>query len=148
MSGKSIHNRPELEKAIDHLGTGDILVVAEWDRATRSMVDGVSIIELVHKRGCFVKVLDKAHLDLTSAINRGLMAYLSALAEDERQRILARCNAGRKAAKARDVHLGRKPKLDERQAREARRRLKAGESTRLIAKDFRVHHATVLLAAG
>jgi DNA invertase Pin-like site-specific DNA recombinase len=40
-SGKAIKGRPHLEKAIDALGTGDVLVVAEWDRATRSMLDGV-----------------------------------------------------------------------------------------------------------
>ena len=33
-SGKSTRNRPELEKAIDMLGTRDVLVLAEWDRAT------------------------------------------------------------------------------------------------------------------
>src|SRR5258707_2910947 len=33
-SGISAKNRPELERAIDQLGTGDILVVAESDRAT------------------------------------------------------------------------------------------------------------------
>src|SRR5215467_9223394 len=58
-SGKDIKNRPQLEKAIDELGTGDILVVAEWDRATRSMLDGVAIIDRIHARGSFVKVLDK-----------------------------------------------------------------------------------------
>jgi len=31
-SGKSVKNRPELEKAIDQLGTGDVLVLSEWDR--------------------------------------------------------------------------------------------------------------------
>jgi len=35
-SGKATKGRPELEKAIDELGRGDILVVTEWDRATRS----------------------------------------------------------------------------------------------------------------
>jgi hypothetical protein len=34
--------------AIDALGKGDVLVVAEWDRATRSMIDGVHIIERIH----------------------------------------------------------------------------------------------------
>jgi hypothetical protein len=34
MSGKSLKGRPQLEKAIDALGAGDLLVVAEWDRAT------------------------------------------------------------------------------------------------------------------
>jgi hypothetical protein len=40
-SGKDTKGRPQLEKAIDALGTGDVLVVAEWDRATRSMLDGI-----------------------------------------------------------------------------------------------------------
>ena len=31
-SGKAVKGRPELEKAIDALGKGDI-IVAEWDRA-------------------------------------------------------------------------------------------------------------------
>jgi Resolvase, N terminal domain len=49
-SGKSIKNRPELEKAINALGTGDVLVQAEWDRCTRSMIDGVAIIERINAR--------------------------------------------------------------------------------------------------
>ena len=58
-SGKSIKNRPEHEKAISALGTGDVLVLAEWDRCTRSMIDGVAIIERINARGALVKVLDK-----------------------------------------------------------------------------------------
>jgi hypothetical protein len=70
MTAKSLKGRPQLEKAIDALGTGDVLVVAEWDRATRSMMDGIAIIDRVLARGALVKVLDKAHLDLTSTIGR------------------------------------------------------------------------------
>ena len=40
LGGKYTKNRPELEKAIDALGKSDVLVLAEWDRATRSMLDG------------------------------------------------------------------------------------------------------------
>src|SRR5499426_2747761 len=54
-SGRSVKGRPELEKAIDELGKGDVLVVAEWDRATRSMMDGVAIIERVHRREALIK---------------------------------------------------------------------------------------------
>src|SRR4029079_6662136 len=46
-SGRATKGRPQLEKAIDALGKGDVLVVAEWDRATRSMIDGVHIIERI-----------------------------------------------------------------------------------------------------
>src|SRR5262245_60893289 len=100
-------SRPQLEKALDALGTGDVLVIAEWDRATRGMMDGVSIIERIHSRGALIKVLDKPHLDLTTPIGRGFIAFLSALAEDERLRILNRANDGRTAARSRGVHMGR-----------------------------------------
>jgi DNA invertase Pin-like site-specific DNA recombinase len=143
-SAKDIKNRPQLEKAIDALGTGDVLVVAEWDRATRSMIDGVSIIDRIAKRGALIKVLDKPHLDLTTPIGRGFIAFLSAMAEDERERIVKRANDGRKVARAKGVKFGRKPKLNEHQQAQARKRLEAGDSARSVAKDFRVHHATVL----
>jgi DNA invertase Pin-like site-specific DNA recombinase len=69
-SGKSVKNRPELEKAINALGTGDVLVLAEWDRCTRSMIDGVAIIERINASGARAKVLDKPHLDLTTPLGR------------------------------------------------------------------------------
>ena len=142
--GKDIKNRPQLEKAIDQLGKGDILVVAEWDRATRSMLDGVHIIERIHKRGSLLKVLDKPHLDLTTPIGRGFIAFLSALAEDERERIVKRANDGRTAAKARGAVFGRKPKLDAHQQKEALKRLKParapGRSPRATACTTRRFH--------
>ena len=120
-SGKATKGRPQLEKAIDALGTGSVLVVAEWDRATRSMLDGIAIIERIHARGSFVQVLDKPHLDLTTALGRGLIALLSAMAEDERQRIVKRSRDGLHAAKARGAKFGRKPKLTPYQQAEALR---------------------------
>ena len=143
VSGKSVKNRPELEKAIDELGTGDTQIVAEWDRATRSMLDGVHLIERINTRGALIKVLDKPHLDLTTPIGRGFIAFLSAMAEDERQRILARCNAGRQVAITKGVRFGPKPKLTRHQQDEALKRLAAGESCRAIAKTMAVHHATI-----
>ena len=142
-SGKATKGRPQLEKAIDALGTGSVLVVAEWDRATRSMLDGIAIIERIHARGSFVQVLDKPHLDLTTALGRGLIALLSAMAEDERQRIVKRSRDGLEAAKARGAKFGRKPKLTPYQPAEALRRLEAGESARAIGKSYGTHHATI-----
>lgn len=142
-SGKALKGRPQLEKAIDALGVGDVLVVAEWDRATRSMIDGVAIIERIHARDAFLKVLDKPYLDLTTPIGRGFIAFLSAMAEDERKRIIARFNDGRSAARARGARFGRKPVLTEHQQKEALQRLAAGESARSIARTFDCHYATV-----
>ena len=95
-SGKSTRNRPELEKAIDMLGTRDVLVLAEWDRATRSLMDGIEIMRRIHERGALVKVLDKPGLDLTTPTGRGILALLSGLAEEDRERIMRRANEGRR----------------------------------------------------
>jgi len=78
------------EKALDALGTNDILILPEWDRCTRSMTEGIAIIERVHKRGTSVKVLHRDYLDLTKPINCGILAFLSALAEAQLQFAQAR----------------------------------------------------------
>src|SRR4051812_264330 len=64
-SGREGVKRPQLEKAIEALGHGDVLVLAEWDRATRSMLDGIRIIERVAARGATLKALDRQWLDLS-----------------------------------------------------------------------------------
>jgi DNA invertase Pin-like site-specific DNA recombinase len=146
-SGKDMKGRPQLERAIDALGTGDVLVLAEWDRATRSMMDGIAIMQQVHARGAAVKVLDKPHLDLTTPIGRGFLAFLSALAEDERYRILQRANDGRREARKRGVKMGRKSKLSEHQRTIALDRMATGESARSIAKEWGLAHTTVARVA-
>ncbi len=142
-SGKSIHNRPELEKALSAVPTGGTLVIAEWDRATRSMLDGIAIIDRVNRMGAFVKVLDRAYFDLTTATGRGLMALFSAIAEDERRRIVERAADGRKIAKAQGRSLGRRRLLSPLQQTESLTALAAGESARAIARRYRVHHSTI-----
>src|SRR5215470_3946801 len=77
-SGKAGEGRPQLEKAIDALGRGDVLVVAEWDRATRSMMDGVYIIERIHT-GCHDQGPRQATLGPHHAYGRGFIAFLTAL---------------------------------------------------------------------
>jgi DNA invertase Pin-like site-specific DNA recombinase len=107
------------------------------------MLDGVHIIERMHARGALLKVLDKPHLDLTTPIGRGFIAFLSALAEDEPQRIVKRANEGKRAARARGARFGRRPKLTAHQQKEALSRLLAGESARSLGRSYKVHHATI-----
>jgi hypothetical protein len=58
--------RPELARALADLDTGDDFVIAEWDRATRSMWDGLQIIKTVFDAGAGIKVLDRNYIDLTT----------------------------------------------------------------------------------
>ena len=142
-SGKAVRGRPQLEKAIDALGTDDVLLVAEWDRATRSMIDGIGIMQRIASRGAAIRVLDKPHLDLTTAIGRGFLAFLSAMAEDERERIIRRAAEGRTIARAKGVRFGPKPSLTAHQMTKAVERRAAGESCREIARDMGVSHSTI-----
>lgn len=106
-------------------------------------MDGINIIQRVADRGARVKVIDKPWLDLTTPMGKGILAFFSALAEDERERFTRRGNQGRAAAKARGVKFGPKPKLTEHQRMVALNRLASGESFRTLAKDMGVSHTTI-----
>ena len=93
------------------------------------MFDGTHLIERINARGALIKVLDKQHL--------------SAMAEDERQRILKQTHEGQAAAHKRGAKLGRKPKLTDHQQAEALKRLAAGESCWAIGETMGLHHATI-----
>jgi DNA invertase Pin-like site-specific DNA recombinase len=142
-SGKSITGRPELDTALAELRAGDEMVIAEWDRATRSMWDGLHIIKAVIDAGATIRVLDRSYIDLGTPIGRGFMAMFSAMAEDERGRIIKRTHEGRKISQARGVKMGRKPKLNEKQKAEARKRLAAGEIPNDLAPLYGVSRATI-----
>jgi DNA invertase Pin-like site-specific DNA recombinase len=142
-SGKAVQGRPQLERAIDALGTDDVLVLSEWDRCTRSMMDGIAIMQRVAARGASIKVLDKPHLDLTTKLGQGLLALLSALTEDERERIVGRANDGRLAARKAGTKFGRKPKLNATQQARARELLQQGSKLRDVAAEMNCHHSTI-----
>jgi DNA invertase Pin-like site-specific DNA recombinase len=142
-SGKSLAGRPQLRKALDSLAPGDELVIAEWDRATRSMWDGLQILKEIIDAEATIRVLDRAYIDLTSPIGRGFMAFISAMAEDERLRIIKRTHEGRAIARENGVKMGRKFRLNDVQRAEARQRLANGEAASHIARVYGVSRATI-----
>src|SRR5271156_3727533 len=142
-SGKSMAGRPQLARALADLDAGDELVIAEWDRATRSMWDGLQIIKDVIDAGASIKVLDRSYIDLTTPMGRGFMAMMSAMAEDERLRIIKRTHEGRQIARAKGGRMGRKPNRPPHQIKEARHRPAKGETTRALAKSYGVSVSTI-----
>jgi DNA invertase Pin-like site-specific DNA recombinase len=142
-SGKSLAGRPELTRALNELRPGDCLVLAAWDRATRSMWDGLHIVKHVLDAGAMIKVLDFPSLDLATPEGRGFLAMFSAMAERERSRIIERTREGRRIAMRKGVKMGPPFKLTEHQRNLAAKRMAAGESTRQIARNFNVSHNTI-----
>ena len=72
-----------------------------------------------------------------------MLTVLSGIAEFERDLILQRTNEGRIRALAEGTRFGRKPKLTKHQAREALKRVAAGETLREIALSYNVDHSTI-----
>jgi DNA invertase Pin-like site-specific DNA recombinase len=142
-SGKTTRNRPQLERALARLGRDDVFVVAEWDRATRSMVDGLALMARIHAAGATILVLDRKALDLTTPMGRCLLGLLSAVFEEERVRIRKRALQGIANARRRHKRFGRKPKLSAEDAQAIRTRIRHGDSYREIARAYDVHHQTI-----
>ena len=142
-SGKDTHKRPELKKALAALKPDDILVVAEWDRATRSYTDGLDIMADIGDRGAMVKVLDRQHYDLTTPLGKALLGLLSAIAQDERERRLKQARDGRERALERGVRMGRRPALTSHQRQQALAMQAEGKSHREIADLFNVSRSTI-----
>jgi DNA invertase Pin-like site-specific DNA recombinase len=102
----------------------------------------VAIVERINAIDALVKVLDRPPLDLTTPLGRDFVAFLSAMAEDKRQRIVKRASAGGAAACGRGARLfGRSPALSVEQQADARRRLQAGE--RSLGRIYRVSNTTI-----
>lgn len=44
-------NRPQLNKALEHMRKGDVLVVCKLDRLSRSMIDLLTILKQIDEAG-------------------------------------------------------------------------------------------------
>lgn len=143
VSGKTVVGRPDLEAALTELDEGEEFVIAEWDRATRSMWDGLQIIKRVIESQATIRVLDRSYIDLGTPMGQGFLALFSAMAEDERLRIIKRTHEGRQIARERGVKMGRKPKLNARQIAEIRNRLADGETTTDLGHSYGVSRSTI-----
>jgi DNA invertase Pin-like site-specific DNA recombinase len=136
-------DRPQLAKLLKSLKPGDVVVVTKLDRLARSTHDLQNTLKAIQTADADFKVLDNPSLDTTNQHGKLLFDILGALAELERTLIKTRTSEGRKAAKARGVHLGRPRKLNHDQRQEALARMRSGESLVDIARTFNVDPTTI-----
>ncbi len=110
-SGSST-DRPELQRCLERLQSGDTLVVWRLDRLGRSLVDLIRIVADVGERGvAFESVTER--IETASPAGRFMLHLLGALAAFERNLTRERIMAGLAAAKARGRRVGRPRKLDD-----------------------------------
>jgi DNA invertase Pin-like site-specific DNA recombinase len=135
-SGKDRDGRPELQKCLRKLKSGDTLVITRLDRLARSIRDLLGILDTLKATGATIKALDDTWLDTGSAHGQLILTIMGALAEFERQMIRSRCEEGIKRAKAQGKVFGRKHVLDHGQKRRIAERFGQGETMAALAKDY------------
>lgn len=145
VSGASV-TRPALQKVLDRLKAGDVLVVWKLDRLGRSLSHLISLTTSLAERGVGFKSLSEA-IDTTSAQGKLMLHLLGALAEFERSLITERTRAGLAAAKRRGVKLGRKRSLSPDQVKLARRLIADPDySPQDVADNLKVSKSTLYRA--
>ena len=143
-SGAS-RKRPELEKCLKSLTSGDVLIVWKLDRLGRSLRDLITLLDELKGEGIKFKSLTEA-IDTETPTGRAMWQMVGVLAELEKSLIRERTKAGREAAQRRGVKMGRKPKLSPPQVAHARKLVKNGESPAHVAHLLKVARSTLYAA--
>lgn len=135
--------RPVLDRLVDDLGSGDVLVVTALDRLGRV---GRSLLELVDdlaRRGVGVRALHGG-IDTTDPVAGRITLYvLAALAEAERALIVERTRAGLAAAAAAGRRGGRPTVMTTDRLKVARRLVQDGHTIATAARTIGVSRSTL-----
>src|SRR3989442_9417699 len=134
--------RPELAKCLKALKAGDTLVVWKLDRLGRSLRDLIALLDDLKTRGVVFRSLTEA-IDTATPTGRAMWQMVGILAELERSLIQERTKAGRAAAQARGVKMGRKPLLSTSQVAHAHKLLEQGERVIQVAQLLNVSRRTL-----
>ncbi len=138
----SLRARPELDRMLDQLRPGDVVMVTRYDRLARSLKDLLDIAATIANRGAGFRALAE-DIDTTTPAGRLVFHVFASIAQFERERIAERTREGLAAARARGRVGGRPPALDAGQKAEAARMRDEGRPIAEIARLFRVSPQTV-----
>lgn len=139
----SLAHRPQLDKMLDHLRSGDVVVVWRLDRLGRSLKNLIALVEELAERGVGFRSLTES-IDTTTTGGKLIFHIFAALADFERELIRERTNAGLAAARARGRVGGRPPTMTADKIKVARQMYKTKDHTvEAIAKTLGVSRKTI-----
>lgn len=139
----SRRERPELERLIDQLRPGDVIVVTKYDRLSRSLQDLLTLVDRIRAAGAGFRSLAE-DIDTTTPAGRLVFHVFASIAQFERERIAERTREGLEAARRRGRVGGRPPALSAEQKKEVQRlRDEDRRSIAELARLFRVSQNTI-----
>lgn len=108
-------DRPELDKLLQKMQSGDMMVVTKLDRIARNLTQGIDLIDSLGERGIKVHVLDLGVIDDTPT-GRLIRNIMLCIAEFDRDMIQQRLDEGKAIS---GNYGGRHKKYTEKQIRHA-----------------------------
>lgn len=106
MSGGKM-DRPILQTMLEMLGKGDVVVVAELTRLSRSTKDLFEIVERIGNKGASIKSLKESWLDTSTPQGQLMFTFIAGISQFERDIIRQRTIEGLRSARARGRKGGR-----------------------------------------
>lgn len=103
------NDRPEFQKLLQEIETGDTLIVTKLDRFARSTQDALNTIKFLFEKGVKINVLNLGVIENTST-GRLIFTIFSAFADFERDLIVERTQEGKEIAKQRPGFREGRPK--------------------------------------
>ena len=146
-SGKD-RKRPELQKMLNQLRSGDIVEVHSLDRFGRSLLDNIELATEIRNKGCELHILQE-HINIGSQkdpMDDLVFQILSSIAEYERKLIHIRQAEGiqAKRLKGKKYHnTTRAKKLNKDQLKEINILFKGGMNIAELARRFNVSRPTI-----
>lgn len=134
-------SRPEFDKALDQLRSGDVLVVWKFDRLGRSLTNMVELLDSLCGKGIHIRSLTDS-VDTSTPSGKMFAQMLAILAEYERAMTIERTQAAMAVARAKGK-LGGRPKAvgDEKETMIVALRA-AGKSAEAICKAVQISKPT------
>lgn len=127
VSGKSQRGREELEKMLQYVRKGDVVVVESISRIARNTKDLLDIVERLKDKGVSFESR-KEQIDTDTPAGQFMLTVFGAMAQLEREYILDRQRGGIEIARQNGKYKGRKPiAVDRGKFEEVYGRWKAGD---------------------
>ena len=105
-------DRTELNKILDQIRTGDVIIISDLTRLSRSVKDLFSLVEQIEEKGANIKSIKESWVDTTTAQGKLMFTIFAGISQFERDLISQRTIEGLNAARARGKNGGRPKKND------------------------------------
>ena len=105
-------DRPELNRLLNILRKGDVVLITDLTRLSRSTKDLFSLVEQIEKNGANIKSLKESWLDTTTPQRKLMFTFMAGISQFERDLVSERTKEGLASARKRGKIGGRKSKLD------------------------------------